>query len=66
MDALVSTLMDIARILVVVVGGCAGGYFTVKGKADENPKEFHEGLIILGSAGVIWAMTYAVENIFTV
>lgn len=66
MDTLVNELMDIARILVVVVGGCAGGYFIVKGKADENPKEFHEGLIILGTAGVLWAMTYAVEKIFTV
>lgn len=62
---LTSLLLGIARALILVAGGAVGIYKVVKGRSDENPKEFHEGLIIVGAAGVLFAATYGVEVIFS-
>lgn len=61
---LTAWILGIARALILVAGGGIGSYKVVKGRADENPKDFQEGLIFIGAAGVIFAATFGVEAIF--
>lgn len=62
---LTSIVMNAARVLIIAAGGAIGIVKIVKGKSDENPREFNEGLIILGATGVVFAATFAVQGIFT-
>ena len=64
MGDLAKDLMDIARKLIIVVGGGAGIINIVKGKSDENPKLFEEGLATIGIAGALYAATYAIATAF--
>ncbi len=57
-------LMGIARTLILAAGGGIGLIKVVKGKTDENPRDFNEGLIILGGAGALVAASFAVEAVF--
>ncbi len=66
MDNLVSDLMNIARTLIILVGGGVGLVKIVKGKTDENPRDFAEGLAAIAIAGILFAATFAIEKIFTV
>lgn len=66
MDALVNDLMNVARTLIILVGGGVGLVKIVKGKTDENPKDFAEGLAAVVIAGVLFAATFAIEKIFTI
>ncbi len=61
---LTAILFWLARAVVIAVGGAVGIIKIVKGKSDENPKQMNEGLVILASAGVIFAATFAVQAIF--
>ena len=61
---LTSILLGIARALILVAGGAVGTVKLVKGRSDENPREFQEGLVIIGAAGAIFAATFGVEAIF--
>lgn len=61
---LTTILFWIARAVIIVVGGGISLIKIVKGKSDENPKEMNEGLVILGSAGIIFAATFAVQANF--
>lgn len=61
---LTAILFWIARAVVIAVGGGVGLIMITKGKSDENPKEMNEGLVIIASAGVIFAATFAVQAIF--
>lgn len=61
---IVNWLMGIARTLILAAGGGIGLIKVVKGKTDENPRDFNEGLIILGGAGAIVAASFAVEAVF--
>lgn len=61
---IVNWLMGIARTLILAAGGGIGLIKIVKGKTDENPRDFNEGLIILGGAGAIVAASFAVEAVF--
>lgn len=62
---LTAILFWIARAVVIAVGGGVSIVKIVKGKSDENPKEFNEGMVVLASAGVIFAATFAVQAIFS-
>ena len=64
MSGLATSLLDIARKLILVVGGGAGIINIVKGKSDENPKLFAEGLATIGIAGALYAATYAIAAAF--
>ena len=64
MGDLVTGLLDIARKLIIVVGGGAGIINIVKGKSDENPKLFEEGLATIGIAGALYAATFAIAAAF--
>ena len=64
MGDLAKDLMDIARKLIIVVGGGAGIINIVKGKSDENTKLFEEGLAPIGIAGALYAATYAIAAAF--
>lgn len=66
MDSLVKILMYIARALVILVGGGVGLIKIVKGKSDDNPKEFNEGIAIIAAAGILFGATFAIEAMFTV
>lgn len=66
MDSLVKILMYIARALLILVGGGAGLIKIVKGKSDESPKDFNEGLVIIAAAGILFGATFAIEAMFTV
>lgn len=57
-------LMYIARVLVIAIGGGSGLLRIVKGKSDENPKEFNEGLMSIGLAGAIFAASFAITAAF--
>lgn len=61
---LTAWILGIARALILVAGGGVGIYKIVKGKADETPKDFYEGLIFIGAAGVLIVATFGVEAIF--
>lgn len=61
---LTGILFWIARVVILAVGGGVSLVKIVKGKSDENPKETNEGLVIIASAGVIFAATFAVQAIF--
>lgn len=60
---LVDILLWLARALIIAVGGGVSLVKIVKGKSDENPKETNEGLVLLVSAGIIFAATFAVQTI---
>lgn len=62
---LTAILFWIARAVIIAIGGGVSLIRIVKGKSDENPKEMNEGLVILGSTGVIFAATFAIRAIFT-
>lgn len=62
MADIADSLMNIARTLIIVLGGGIGLVRMVKGKSDENPKEFGEGLATVGAAGVLFAATFAFVN----
>ncbi len=62
---LTAILLWIARVVIIAVGGGISLIKITKGKSDENPKEFNEGLIILALSGVIFAATFAVQAIFS-
>lgn len=61
---LTAILFWIARAVVIAVGGGVSLIMITKGKADENPKQMNEGYVILTSAGIIFAATFAVQAIF--
>lgn len=61
---LTAILFWIARAVVIAVCGGVGLIMITKGKSDENPKEMNEGLVIIASAGIIFAATFAVQAIF--
>lgn len=61
---LVAILLWLSRAVIIAVGGGVSLIRIVKGRSDENPKETNEGLVILASAGVIFAATFAIEAIF--
>ncbi len=61
---LVQWLLGIARTLIIAAGGGIGLVKIVKGKTDENPRDFNEGLIIIGGAGAIVAASFAIEAVF--
>ena len=48
------------------VGGGVGLVKIVKGKSDENPRDFAEGLAAIAIAGILFAATFAIEKIFTI
>ncbi|MBO7475150.1 MAG: hypothetical protein J6U00_14335 [Ruminococcus sp.] len=61
---LVDIIMWIARCLILVIGGGVGLVYIVRGKTDENPKTFTDGILSLSAAGVLFAATFAVAQIF--
>ena len=61
---LVDVIMWIARCLLLVVGGGFGLVMIVKGKTDEDPKKFAEGILAVVGAAVMFAATFAVAAIF--
>lgn len=63
-DDLAKFMMYIARCLLIALGGGSGLIKTVKGKSDENPRLMYEGLVTIGAAGVMFAMTFAIANLF--
>ena len=64
MGDLAKSLLETARTLILVVGGGAGIINIVKGKSDENPKLFEEGLATIGIAGALYAATFAIAAAF--
>lgn len=60
MNDIADTLMTAARTLIITLGGGLGLVKMVKGKSDENPRDFGEGLASIGAAGVLYAATFAV------
>ena len=64
MDWLVTNLMSIARTAILTVGGSVGLVKIIKGKSDEIPRDFNEGIFILIATGAIWGVTFAVQAIF--
>lgn len=65
MQELINILFWIARIVILTAGGCVGLIKIVKGKAEENPRDFQEGLIILVGSGAIFGATFAIQKIFS-
>ena len=61
---LIDIIMWVARCLLLVVGGGVGLVYIVKGKTDENPKTFTDGVLSISAAGVLFAATFAVAQIF--
>lgn len=65
MSELINILFWIARIVILTVGSCVGLIKIVKGRADENPRDFQEGLTILVGSGAIFGATFAIQKIFS-
>lgn len=61
---LLAILFYVARVLILAVGGGIGIIKMVKGKSDENPRDFYEGIIVVAAAGVLFAATFGVQAIF--
>ena len=51
-------------LAILLVGGGGGLFLIVKGKTEENPREFQEGLLSLVGGGALIAATFAVQAIF--
>ncbi|SFY12109.1 hypothetical protein [Ruminococcus sp. XPD3002] len=64
MDELNKILFWIARCAVLTVGGAGGLIKIVKGKSDENPRDFTEGVAMLVVAAFIFGATFAVQKLF--
>ena len=64
MDELSNFLLKLARGVIMLVGGGVGLVKIVKGKSDEDPKCFNEGLLALVGAGTLVAATYGIAAIF--
>lgn len=62
-EELTSILLWVARTIIVLLFGSVGTVKIVKGSADENPTERGQGFAILGGTGVVFAMTFAIENL---
>ena len=60
---LTSILLWVARTLIILFFGSVGTIKVVKGTADENPTERGLGFAMIGGAGVVVAMTFAIENL---
>lgn len=63
MNGLANELLDVARVLLIVIGCGIGLIKIVKGKTDENPRDFFEGLAVIVIAAVLEAASFAVEYI---
>lgn len=63
MNELANDLLNVARILLIVIGAAVGLIKIVKGKTDENPRDFFEGLVVIAIAAVLEAASFAVEYI---
>lgn len=61
---LLAILFWVARVILALVGGGGGLFLIVKGKTEENPREFQEGLLSLVGGGALIAATFAVQAIF--
>lgn len=61
---LIDVLFFVARAIIIAIGGGVGLIKIVKGKSDENPKDFGEGLAAIGIAGVLFAATFAITAAF--
>lgn len=64
MEELSKFLLDLARVVITLIGGGIGLVKIVKGKSDEDPKCFNEGLLALVGAGVLVAATFGIAAIF--
>ncbi len=65
MSELINILFWIARIVILTAGSGVGLIKIVKGRADENPRDFQEGLTILVGSGAIFGATFAIQKIFS-
>ncbi|MGN0676479.1 MAG: hypothetical protein ACI4K5_01890 [Ruminococcus sp.] len=65
MSELINILFWIARIVILTAGSGVGLIKIVKGRADENPRDFQEGLTILVGSGVVFGATFAIQKIFS-
>ena len=63
MNELANDLLNVARILLTVIGAAVGLIKIVKGKTDENPRDFFEVLAVIAIAAVLEAASFAVEYI---
>lgn len=63
MNELANDLLNVARVLLIVIGAAVGLIKIVKGKTDENPRDFFEGLAVIAIAAVLEAASFAVEYI---
>ncbi len=59
---LTSTLLWVARTLIILFFGSVGTIKVVKGSAEENPQERGLGFAMIGGSGVVVAATFAIEN----
>ena len=64
LSSLIDILFWIARSVILVIGGGGGLFFIVKGRTEESPREFRDGLLAIVAAGTIIAATFAVQAIF--
>ena len=62
---LIGIIFWIARAILLLMGGGGGVFMIVKGKTEENPRDFQEGMLAIVAGGVIFAATFAVQAIFT-
>lgn len=65
LSSLISILFYVARVLVILIGGGSGLFLIVKGKSDEDPKLFRDGILAIVLGAVLFAATFAVQLIFT-
>lgn len=62
---LVGTLLNLARTLILAVGGGVGLYFIINGKAEEDPKKTFQGFLSIVAAGLLFGATFAIQKIFS-
>lgn len=64
LSSLIGILFWVARCVILAIGGGAGLFLIVKGKTEESPREFQEGLFALIGSGALVAATFAVQALF--